>query len=233
MSTTITAAVATHHHEDHAGGLRQFAAAGVTAVVHEAAADFFAHIFDAPATIGPDMMVDAGEVSMETVPADGMLELADATHVVEIYPIAQTHAEDMIIAYVADPGIVFVSDLYSPHPDADALGTWPPRRPAARTTPAAADRPASADDAEFPAPHQARPAPLPTRVQPKTQGQPATHATPSPLGRVAARRKREDWGCQDPDKCRCAWSPPGGDGLWAATEWGGNDGMLSGRIVAL
>ena len=118
----ITAAVATHHHEDHAGGLRQFVAAGVTAVVHEAAADFFAHIFDAPATIAPDGMVDADELSLETVPADGSLELADTMHTVEIYPIAQTHAEDMIIAYVADPGIVFVSDLYSPNPDADSAG---------------------------------------------------------------------------------------------------------------
>ena len=119
---TVTFAVTTHHHEDHAAGLRQFAASGVTAVIHEAAAEFFAHIFDAPATIAPDMMVDADAISVEVVPADGFLEIADDTLPVEIYPIEQTHAQDMIIAYVADPGIVFVSDLYSPNPDADSAG---------------------------------------------------------------------------------------------------------------
>jgi glyoxylase-like metal-dependent hydrolase (beta-lactamase superfamily II) len=43
-------------------------------------------------------------------------------HAIEIYPIAQTHAEDMSIVYVADPGIVFVTDIYSPNPTADSAG---------------------------------------------------------------------------------------------------------------
>ncbi|MEZ4727735.1 MAG: MBL fold metallo-hydrolase [Caldilineaceae bacterium] len=119
----ITHAVVTHHHEDHAAGLREFAATGATAVVHEAAAPFFARIFDAPATISPDRMVEnPAEVTMAVVPADESLTLPDSTHAVTIYPIEQTHAEDMIIAYVAEPGIVFVSDLYSPNPDADSAG---------------------------------------------------------------------------------------------------------------
>ncbi|MEZ4706127.1 MAG: MBL fold metallo-hydrolase [Caldilineaceae bacterium] len=119
----ISHAVITHHHEDHAAGLREFAAAGATAVVHEAAANFFAHIFDAPATISPDMMSDnTAGYAIETVPADGSLTIDDATHAVELYPLAQTHAADMVIAYVADPGIVFVTDIYSPNPDADSAG---------------------------------------------------------------------------------------------------------------
>ncbi|MEZ4684010.1 MAG: MBL fold metallo-hydrolase [Caldilineaceae bacterium] len=119
----ITAAVVTHHHEDHAAGLREFAAAGATAVVHEAAADFFAQIFDAPATISPDLMAEVdGDVAMEIVPADDSLELPDATHAIEIYPLAQTHAEDMVIVYVTDPGVLFVTDIYSPNPDADSAG---------------------------------------------------------------------------------------------------------------
>lgn len=118
----ITTAIATHHHEDHAAGLRQFAGAGVTAIVHEAAEEFFEGLFAAPATISPDRMVEATDYELDTVPADDSLELDDDRHEIELFPIAQTHAEDMIIAYVADPGIVFVSDLYSPNPDADSAG---------------------------------------------------------------------------------------------------------------
>lgn len=119
----ITHAVVTHHHEDHAAGLREFAAAGATAVVHEAAADFFEHLFAAPSTLSPDTMsTNVSGFEMDVVSADDSLDIDDDLHEVEIYPIAQTHAEDMIIAYVADPGIVFVSDLYSPNPDADSAG---------------------------------------------------------------------------------------------------------------
>ncbi|MCB0092268.1 MAG: hypothetical protein KDE54_30475, partial [Caldilineaceae bacterium] len=78
----------------------------------------------APATITPDMMSEnTTGYTIETVPADGSLTLDDGTHAIEIYPLAQTHAEDMVIAYVADPGIVFVTDIYSPNPDADSAGS--------------------------------------------------------------------------------------------------------------
>ncbi|MEZ4865519.1 MAG: MBL fold metallo-hydrolase [Caldilineaceae bacterium] len=119
----VTHAVVTHHHEDHAAGLREFVAAGATAVVHEAAAPFFAHIFAASATVNPDLMSESqSSATIEQVPADASLTIPDDTHAIEIYPIAQTHAQDMVIVYVADPGVVFVTDLYSPNPAAESAG---------------------------------------------------------------------------------------------------------------
>jgi glyoxylase-like metal-dependent hydrolase (beta-lactamase superfamily II) len=119
----ITHAAVTHHHEDHAAGLRQFAANGAAAVVHETAADFFAHIFAAPATVSPDAMAENPvDAVIETVLADDVYTLADAEQPVEFYPIDQTHAEDMVIAYVPSAGIVFITDLYSPNPAAESAG---------------------------------------------------------------------------------------------------------------
>jgi glyoxylase-like metal-dependent hydrolase (beta-lactamase superfamily II) len=119
----ITHAAITHHHEDHAAGLRQFVANGATAIVHETAADFFADIFARPATLSPDAMTEnSPNVAIETVSAGDHYTLADEMQPLEIYNIEQTHAQDMVIAYAPGAGIVFVTDLYSPNPAAESAG---------------------------------------------------------------------------------------------------------------
>ena len=40
----------------------------------------------------------------------------------EVYPIKNTHAEDMVIIHVPNAGVVFISDLYSPNPAAQSAG---------------------------------------------------------------------------------------------------------------
>ena len=119
----ISYAVITHHHEDHASGLRDFVADGAVPIVHEAAADFFTSIFQADSAIVPDTMA-AGpvEATIEIVPSGGSLTIEDSTRSVEVYELHQTHAEDAVIAYVPEAGIIFVSDLYSPNPNAESAG---------------------------------------------------------------------------------------------------------------
>jgi glyoxylase-like metal-dependent hydrolase (beta-lactamase superfamily II) len=116
----ISHVIATHHHTDHSGGLRTFVAQGATAVVGEAAAPFFAEIFRAGSTVQPDPLeLEPVEATIETVPSAGAYTIPDATRPVEVYPIPNTHAEDMVIVYVPDGGVVFLSDLYSPAPGGD------------------------------------------------------------------------------------------------------------------
>lgn len=111
----ITHVLATHHHSDHAGGLRAFVAAGAKVVVHESLASFYKDLFRAPSTIRPDSLGRApAPINLVTVPTGGSLRLDDAAHPVVAYNIDNTHAADMLLFYLPTEKIAFVSDLFNP-----------------------------------------------------------------------------------------------------------------------
>jgi glyoxylase-like metal-dependent hydrolase (beta-lactamase superfamily II) len=121
----VTHVIATHHHRDHAGGLRTFIARGAKLVIGEAARPFFSRTFRAPHTIEPDeLSTTPRTATFLTVPASGELTLADATNPVRVLAVDSTHAADMIVAYTPNQRVLFVSDLFSPG--------LPPNPPAAR-----------------------------------------------------------------------------------------------------
>lgn len=108
----ITHVVTTHHHSDHAGGMRPYVALGATAVVEEQAVSFFQKVFgERDSTILPDRLdgTDAA-ANVQGVPAAG-LALGNG---ISIFPIQTEHSVDMVVPYVADQGVLFTSDIYSP-----------------------------------------------------------------------------------------------------------------------
>lgn len=108
----ITHVVTTHHHADHASGMRPYVALGATAVVGEQAVPFFQQVFaDRSSTILPDRL-DGTTVAanVQGVPAAG-LSLPNG---IQVFPLQTTHSVDMVVPYVADQGILFTSDIYSP-----------------------------------------------------------------------------------------------------------------------
>ena len=115
----ITQVIATHHHFDHAGGLRHFVAAGATIVVHESTRAFFDdRVFGASCIVFPDeLAAHPRAADIKTVPALGTLRLDDPTNPVEVYAINSGHADDMVIAYLPNQRALFNSDLYIPLPD--------------------------------------------------------------------------------------------------------------------
>lgn len=120
----ITHVVTTHHHSDHAGGMRPYVALGATAVVGEQAVGFFQQVFAArSSTILPDRLDGTDVVSnVQGVPAAG-LTLGNG---IQVFPIRTEHSVDMVVPYVADQGVLFTSDIYSPpglpdRTDPDAL----------------------------------------------------------------------------------------------------------------
>ena len=121
----VTHVIATHHHRDHAGALRTLVARGATVIVGEAARPFFEQTFRAPHTIEPDELAQHPRAAtIEGVAPLATRTLADATRPVQAFAITSNHAADMLVIYLPQQKILFVSDLFSPG--------LPPNPPAAR-----------------------------------------------------------------------------------------------------
>ena len=109
----ITHVIATHHHDDHSGGLRTFVAAGAEIVLGAAAQGFFEEVFAASSTVIPDdLALTPAKAMIDPVAAGDSFLIDDATNPVLAQAIVSTHAKDMLIVHVS--GVVFVSDIYSP-----------------------------------------------------------------------------------------------------------------------
>ncbi|HXV98738.1 MAG TPA: MBL fold metallo-hydrolase, partial [Anaerolineae bacterium] len=94
-----------------------------TVVVGEAAKPFFEDIFLASSTLVPDpLAANPVAATIETAAQDGSFTIPDETQPVEVYPIENSHTEDMVITYVPEAGVVFISDLYNPNPTASDPG---------------------------------------------------------------------------------------------------------------
>jgi glyoxylase-like metal-dependent hydrolase (beta-lactamase superfamily II) len=108
--------VLTHHHMDHAGGLRAYMAQGATLVVGRGAAAHYRRVLAAPATRNPDVSprdyskVNIIEVADRHVMTDGSRQVS--AHLAE-----SPHATAMLIGYVADARLGFVTDIWSPGRD--------------------------------------------------------------------------------------------------------------------
>ncbi len=112
----ITHVINTHHHADHAGGTRLFVEQGASVVVHDAAESFYRDMLQrTDTTILPDALdLNPVAASFQVVPAGGSTRIADVLRAVTVLPVATSHAADMVIIFVENAGVIFVSDIFSP-----------------------------------------------------------------------------------------------------------------------
>jgi glyoxylase-like metal-dependent hydrolase (beta-lactamase superfamily II) len=110
----IRAVIASHHHFDHAGGLRAFAAEGIPIVLTEGAKAFFEQAYKAPHTIAPDRMTRSGRsATFQTFRAKHVF--SDGTRTLEIHELAgNPHAEGLTIGYLPKEKVLLVADAFSP-----------------------------------------------------------------------------------------------------------------------
>ena len=135
--------VNTHHHFDHAGGLRTYLAQGTTIVTHESNRDYYLQILFHPggwtlqpdrlATYYPMFMISRRPAPIETVEQKNVL--SDGVRTMDIYHVQDmayaledpsyrqgNHSEDMLMAYLPKEKILVNADLYTP----PAPGAQPP-----------------------------------------------------------------------------------------------------------
>src|SRR5208282_5946773 len=80
--------VNTHVHFDHSGGLRTFAAQGVTIVTQDLSKAYYEKVWANPHTIKPDEPAKAGKPAQFETFKDKTVLGADGPHKIEIYRLA-------------------------------------------------------------------------------------------------------------------------------------------------
>jgi glyoxylase-like metal-dependent hydrolase (beta-lactamase superfamily II) len=115
----LTQVVNTHHHFDHAGGLRTFVDAGATIITHDANKAFFDAAFKAPRTLNPDRLQASKKAATITTVKDHLV-LSDATRKLELHALTgNPHDEGMLVAFLPAEKLLIEVDMYTP-PAADA-----------------------------------------------------------------------------------------------------------------
>lgn len=115
--------VLTHHHMDHTSGTRTFVAMeGSTLVVGAGAKAHFERVLKAPHRIDNDLLQQKPRRS-EIVEVTDSWKVGDGKREVAVYLVPNPHAEAMLIGYIPDQKLGFVTDLWSP--GRDALGAKP------------------------------------------------------------------------------------------------------------
>jgi glyoxylase-like metal-dependent hydrolase (beta-lactamase superfamily II) len=111
----------THHHDDHAGGLRAYIAEGATVIAAPGEKTFFERVAKSKFTIDPDSLArNPKELKIETL-EKGRRVLSDGTTTVEILDIGSgPHAEEMLVAYLPNEKMIFQGDLLNRPANGDA-----------------------------------------------------------------------------------------------------------------
>ena len=104
--------VTSHHHSDHTGGIRTFAAEGATIVTHVNNEEVIREILTLPHTLKPDRLFESQiEPQIETV--TDRKTITDGTRTVELMHVPNPHADGFLAVYLPGERLIFESDLFT------------------------------------------------------------------------------------------------------------------------
>jgi glyoxylase-like metal-dependent hydrolase (beta-lactamase superfamily II) len=113
-SKPIGLVVNTHHHWDHAGGLRAIMAAGLPILTHRGNVEFVRGIGTARKTVAPDALSRPMRAGLTVRAVDDTMTVGDGDSRVVIFRLPTTHVEGMLAAYVPAARLLFQSDVLTP-----------------------------------------------------------------------------------------------------------------------
>jgi glyoxylase-like metal-dependent hydrolase (beta-lactamase superfamily II) len=121
-SKRVGLAVSTHHHWDHAGGVREYLASGIPVTTHRRNVESVREIGSAPKTVVRDG-ISRGRAAPAVSGVGDSLTIGTGDSRVVLYRLPSTHAEGILAAYVPNARLLFVADVLSPAPTLPALGS--------------------------------------------------------------------------------------------------------------
>ena len=107
--------VLTHHHMDHAGGMRGVLAEGSVLVVGQGTAQHYRKVLAAPMQRNPDMKpMDFSGVQILEISESHVMSDSKGRQVVAYAMQDNPHAKGLLMVYVPDAKLGFVTDVWSP-----------------------------------------------------------------------------------------------------------------------
>jgi glyoxylase-like metal-dependent hydrolase (beta-lactamase superfamily II) len=123
-SKPIGVVINTHHHWDHASGLRTVLAAGLPVVTHARNAVFVRAIAAAPKTVRPDALSRRARPARPAITTlEDSLVVGTGEGRIVVYRLPSAHVEGMLAAYVPAAKILFQSDVVSAAPTPPVAGS--------------------------------------------------------------------------------------------------------------
>lgn len=105
-----------HHHFDHAGGLRTAVAEGVTLVTSAAAKPWWDKALANPNRISPDRMAQSGR-SAAVIGVGGRMNISDGQRNVVVHEIAGSiHVQGFLMVHLPAEKLLIEADAYTPGP---------------------------------------------------------------------------------------------------------------------
>ncbi len=113
---TVKTVINSHHHFDHAGGLRAAAGEGAQLITSAMAKPYFDRVFANPNRVAPDRLAQSGR-SATIVGVDSKTLLRDAMRPIEIHEMeGSIHAQGFMMVWLPNEKLLIEADAYTPGP---------------------------------------------------------------------------------------------------------------------
>ncbi len=112
----------THHHFDHSGGLRTFAAEGATIITHRINKPYYEKALTGPRTLDPDSLAKSGKKMIFETLTDKKV-LTDGTRTIEVHLVKNSpHTDGTVMAYLPKEKLLVEADIFDmPGPGVPAV----------------------------------------------------------------------------------------------------------------